>query len=148
MTPTAVSFLAYPSGVGYGANVACGDLDGDGTEEILTGPGPGPGLGAHVRAFHFNAGAPGSVSDAGVSFLAYPAGVDLGVHVEAVDLDNDGQAEIVTGPGPRAEFGAHVRAFDFAPGQPGGVSDTGVSFLAYPPGVGFGVSFNSGGVAP
>ncbi len=54
----------------------------------------------------------------------------------------------MTGPGPRPGFSAHVRAFAPAPGQPGGVSDTGVSFLAYPSGVGFGVSFNSGGLPP
>ncbi len=148
VTPLPVSFLAYPSGVGFGVNVAAGDLDEDGKAEILAGPGPGDGFGAHVRAFAFTPQQPGGVTDTGVSFLAYPPGVDFGVRVTTADLDADGKAEIVTGPGPRPFFGSHVRAFAFAPGQPGGVADTGVSFLAYQPGVGFGASFGSGSVVP
>ncbi len=68
-----LSFLAYPAGVGFGVKVACGDLDGDGKDEIITGPGPGDGLGAHVRAFSYDPTTE-QVQDTGVSFLAYPSG--------------------------------------------------------------------------
>ncbi len=129
---TGVSFLAYP--VGFGVNVAAGDLDGDGKAEIITGPGPGPSLGAHVRAFRVdtsNGIGRWSVVATEVSFLAYAPGVTFGVNVAAGDVDGDGRAEIITGPGPGTGLGAHVRAFRYAPGLPGGVADTGVSFLAY-----------------
>jgi chitodextrinase len=135
-----LSFLAYEAGVGFGVNVACGDLDGDGKAEIITGPGPGSGLGAHVRAFTYDPVSQ-KVLDTGISFLAYP--VMLGVNVAAGDLDGDGRAEIITGPGPGSGLGAHVRAFRVD--TSGGIgrwtaAPTEVSFLAYPPGIGFGVN--------
>jgi len=47
-----LSFLAYGGGLRYGAAVACGDIDGDGRAEILTGPAPTrlPGRGCAAGA--------------------------------------------------------------------------------------------------
>jgi FG-GAP repeat protein len=144
-SPLPVSFLAYPASVGFGVNVAAGDIDGDGRAEIITAPGPGPQFGAHVRAFRYAPDLEGGVAETEVSFLAYPSGVDMGARVAVTDIDGDGRAEIVTGPGPGAGFPAHVRAFRFAPLAPGGVVDAGLSFLAYPAPIGFGVNLTGAG---
>jgi len=108
----------------FGAGVACGDVTGGGVDEIITGAGPGEVFGPHVRGFREN-GSPLS----GVSFLAYGT-PRYGVNVTAGDIDRDGFDEIITGAGPGAMFGPHVRAFDYdgtSPVQP--ISD--VSFMAY-----------------
>ena len=47
---TAGQFFAYQKNFYGGVNVACGDLDGDGIDEIITGAGPGGG--PHVRVFN------------------------------------------------------------------------------------------------
>lgn len=116
-------FTAYGS-PHYGVLVSCGDLDGDGMDEILTGPGPGRIYGPHVRGFEGD-GTP----LAGLSFMAYGT-LRYGVNVCAGDIDGDGFAEIVTGAGPGAVFGPHVRAFDYD-GTPGVAAVPDVSYFAY-----------------
>jgi len=110
----------------YGANVAAGDLDGDGDAEVLTGPGPGELFGPQVRAFEQC----GAQMEAGrVNFMAYGT-PRFGVNVSAGDLDGDGVDEMITGAGPGAVFGPHVRGFGYAHGS--GVEPLpGVSFFAY-----------------
>ncbi len=44
-------FTAYDSSHNYGVNVSTGDVDGDGTDEIITGLGPGPQNESLVKAF-------------------------------------------------------------------------------------------------
>lgn len=120
-----VNFPAYGT-VRWGATVACGDLDGDGVDEIVSGAGPGPGLGPHVRGWSTGGGHVSPLP--GISFMGYGS-LNHGVRVACGDLDGDGKDEIVTGPGPGALLGAHVRAWDTGPA---GVSQMpGISFLAY-----------------
>ncbi len=107
----------------YGVNVAAADVDGDGYDEILSGPGPGAVFGPHVRAFEADAS-----PLPGLSFMAYGTN-KFGVLVAGGDLDGDGRDEIVTGAGPGAVFGPHVRGFSYD-----GSSVTpvpGVSYFAY-----------------
>jgi hypothetical protein len=108
----------------YGANVCCGDVNGDEYDEILVGAGPGEVFGAHVRGFEID-GDP----IAGLSFFAYGTH-RFGVNVATGDIDGDGYDEIITGAGPGAVFGPHVRAFDYD-GTPGVVPVPGVSYFAY-----------------
>ena len=106
---TKVNFYAYGT-LRFGLNPGSGDLDGDGLDEILTGPGPGAVFGPHARAFDYD----GTILAAlpKVSFYAYGT-LKYGAHVVAGDVEEDGFDEILTGPGPGSIFGPQARGFDF-----------------------------------
>jgi len=127
---TYLSFMAYGTHK-WGVNVAAGDIDNEWGEEIITGPGPGAVFGPHVRAFH-DGGGTGAFPVEGVNFMAYGTH-KWGVNVAAGDIDGDGWAEIVTGAGPGAVFGPHVRGWNYIfNGNPKRVDPIpGVSFMAY-----------------
>ncbi len=80
-------FFAYDPGFRGGVNVATGDLDGNGTDEIITGPGVGGG--PHIKTFSND----GTLLDPG--FFAYDEDARGGVEVTAADIDGDGQDEII-----------------------------------------------------
>jgi len=122
-----VSFFAYGT-LKYGVNAAAGDLDGDGAEEIVTGAGPGAVFGPHVRAFRYSASPAGTTPISGVSFFAYGT-LKYGVNVAAGDVDGDGFDEIITGAGPGAVFGPHVRGWNVDGGTAAAIP--GLSYLAY-----------------
>src|SRR5262249_48163092 len=96
------SFFAYDVGFDGGVFGACGDVNGDGHADIVTGAGPGAG--PHVKVFD---GASGTEVQ---SFFAYDPGFTGGVSVACGDVNGDGHADIVTGAGPGA--GPHVKVFD------------------------------------
>ncbi len=120
-----VSFLAYGTHR-WGVNVACGDIDGDGFDEIVTGAGPGDVFGPHVRGWNVDGGTASPMP--GVSFLAYGT-PRWGVNVACGDIDGDGIDEIVTGPGPSEVFGAHVRGWNCDGGSVASIP--GVNFFAF-----------------
>ncbi len=103
-------FRPFPKRLKIGTHVAVGDLDGDGTGEIVVGAGQGGG--PQVMLYDRAGRRTGS-------FFAYHKRFRGGVSVAAGDLDQDGKAEIITGPGRGG--GPHVRIFtrfgkDAAPG--------------------------------
>jgi len=134
-----VSYFAYGTPK-WGVNVAAGDIDGDGYEEIVTGAGPGDVYGPHVRGWNVDGGAVTAMP--GVSYLAY--GTDkFGVNVTCGDVDGDGIEEIVTGPGPGIVFGAHVRGWNYDGAALEVIS--GIDFFAWPyAGVRFGARVFAG----
>ncbi len=81
--PYAATFLG-------GLYVSVGDVDGDGSGEIVTGTGAGGG--PHVRVFT-------GVGEVQGQFFAYDSTARHGVRVAVVDTDRDGIGEIVTTPG-------------------------------------------------
>ena len=83
-------FLAYDPAFQGGVSVAIADVTGDNAPEIITGAGPGGG--PDVRVYTLDGTFLGN-------FWAYDPGFGGGVSVAAADLDGDGKAEIVTGPG-------------------------------------------------
>jgi fibronectin-binding autotransporter adhesin len=103
------SYFAYGT-LKWGVNVACGDLDGDGYDEIVTGAGPGAVFGPHVRGWNVDNAAAQPIQS--VSFFAYGT-LRYGVNVACGDIDGDGRDEILTGPGPSSRFGAHVRGWRY-----------------------------------
>jgi hypothetical protein len=79
-------FQAYPSGFRGGVRLAMGDIDGDGTEEIITGAGPGGG--PQVRIFDLE----GHVKN---QFFAFEPGDRHGIFVATGDINADGVDEIL-----------------------------------------------------
>jgi hypothetical protein len=98
------NFLAYDPGFVGGLFAACGDLDGDGTPELVLGVDAGGG--PHVRTFKYTPGTPGNVS-AFVDFFAYDPGFRGGIRVAAGNVDGSDRASLITGAGPGG--GPHVR---------------------------------------
>jgi hypothetical protein len=117
------SLLAYPANFEGGVRVATGDVNGDGTADILTGAGPGGG--PHIKVFDGNSSAEIR------SFFAYTPSFQGGVFVAAGDVDGDTFADIVTGAGAgggphvkvfSGQTGSELRSFDaFSPTFTGGV---------------------------
>jgi hypothetical protein len=95
------SFFAYDAAFSGGVQVATGDVNGDGIDDIITGAGPGGG--PHVKVF---SGANLALLD---SFFAYGSNFTGGVFVAAGDVNRDGFTDIVTGAGPSG--GPHVEVF-------------------------------------
>jgi RHS repeat-associated protein len=80
---------AYPTSMTGGVRVAVGDVNGDGTPDIISGPGKGGG--SLVKVF---SGVNGRLLQ---SFNAYAPGQTDGVFVAAGDVNGDGRADIITG---------------------------------------------------
>jgi hypothetical protein len=133
----------------YGANIAAGDIDGDGIAEVIVGAGPDPKNRAAVKIFK------GNGTPTGIEFTAYPysnkdsdddknnkgkgENYRYGVYVAAGDLDGDGIAEIITGPGSGPQNPPWVKVF-----KSDGTEITG--FLAYPDETKYGVKVSVGNV--
>jgi hypothetical protein len=96
-------FYAYNPAFTGGVRVAVGDVNGDGTPDIITGTGPGGA--PHVEVFN---GATGKILD---SFNALAANFRGGIYVGAGDYNLDGKADIIVGAGAG---GPEVRVFNGA----------------------------------
>jgi len=113
-----------------GARVAIGDVNGDGRPDLIVAPGAGstPTIAVYSGV---NGGSLGS-------FLAFPSGFTGGVYVAAGDVNGDGYADIVVGPG--ATGAPNVKVFS---GRDGSVLH---SFFAYAIGFTGGVRVAAGDV--
>ena len=94
------SFFAYDKNFRGGVSVALADLDGDGQDEIITGPGKGDKSG--IKIFSLN----GKLKN---TFLAYDSKFSGGVNVAAGDVNGDGAIEIITVP--VSAGGPQIRVF-------------------------------------
>ncbi len=79
-------FFAYDQKFKGGVYVAVGDVNGDGAQDIVTGPGFGGG--PHVRVFEGH----GRILN---QFFAFDASKRGGVRVSVGDIDSDGKNEIL-----------------------------------------------------
>jgi hypothetical protein len=112
-------------------NVAAGDIDSDGVDEIITGAGPGGG--PQVRIF----AAGGKVKG---QFFAYDSGFRGGVRVAAgnvYDLSREIADQIITAPGAGAA--SQIKIFDNRLKIIGG-------FIAYTPTFRGGLSLSVGDI--
>ena len=95
-------FVAFESTFLGGVRVATGDVNGDGTDDIIVAAGNGGA--ARIRIMN------GVNGEQIANFYAYDVSFRGGAYVAAGDLNGDGKAEIITGAG--AGGGPHVRVFD------------------------------------
>lgn len=107
----------------YGVNVASGDVNGDGIDEIITGAGPGPQNPAEVHVFDRDGN-----KLTGLSLTAY--GYKYGVNVASADFDGDGIDEIITGAGPGPQNPAEVKVFVYDLSEMTFI-DSGIDLLAH-----------------
>jgi hypothetical protein len=124
-TSTNVEFIANE--YRYGVNVASGDIDGDGIDEIITAPGPSSVNPSVVNIFD-STGIP--LSNLSVTAYEY----NYGANVASADFDGDGYYEVVTGANSSSEgdseIPAYVKIFVYDPaGQ--ALIDSGINLLAY-----------------
>jgi uncharacterized protein (TIGR03118 family) len=95
-------FMAFDQSFRGGVNVATGDVDGDGFDDIIVGADAGGG--PHVKVF---SGADNSVLQ---SFMAFDLAFTGGVRVAAGDINFDGLTDVITAAGVGG--GPQVKAFD------------------------------------
>lgn len=97
------SFFAYDESFRGGIDVATGDTNGDGKDEIITAAGEGGG--PHIRIFNQQGNVQGE-------FFAYGEAFRGGVRIATADLNGNGKAAIITVPASEAK--AKVRIFNAA----------------------------------
>lgn len=103
------SFFPYTTTFRGGVYVACGDVDGDGVPDLITGADAGGW--PHVRVFHLAPGSPGGVVPVR-EFLAFAQAFTGGVRVAAGNVDGSDRASIIVGAGPGGS--PQVRVFKLA----------------------------------
>jgi len=94
-------FFAYDQRFAGGVNVASGDVDGDGVDEIITGAGPGGG--PHVRVLT-------RTGWEKLEFYAFNKEFTGGVKVAAGNITGNERDELIVGVASRAS--SYVRVFD------------------------------------
>jgi len=95
------SFLAYDEAFRGGITIASCDIDGNGTNDIITGTQYGGG--PHIRAFD------GYGTPLPINFFAYDEDFRGGIEIACGDVNNDGMNEIITVPASGG--GPHVKVF-------------------------------------
>ena len=105
----------------YGAYVAVGDIDADGSAEIIAGAGDGPNNPATVRIYG---------TDRKMKLEFVPFGTMGGVRVAAADLNGDGKAELIAATAGGTETVSKVAVYEYDASSVTMVP-TGIEFAAF-----------------
>lgn len=94
-----LNFFAYSSSLRMGIQALTGDVDGDGTNEIIVAAGAGGG--PQIRIFNLSGEVIGQ-------FMAFPSHIRTGMNLALADVDGDGSDEIIAttmaGAGPQVRI--------------------------------------------
>jgi hypothetical protein len=101
------SWFGYSTDYRGGVFIAVGDVNGDGADDLITGPSAGGG--PHIKVYD------GKTNNVIFEFMAYDPSFLGGVSVALADVNEDGRLDIVTGAGKGG--GPHVSAFDALNGR-------------------------------
>ena len=121
-----VAFQAHENG--FGVNVAAGDINNDGIDEIITAPGPGPENPAEIRIFDHT----GRPFDQ-LTTMVFP--YLYGANIASGDINCDGYDEVIVGTGIYEGNPSEVRVFVHDPEQEKLV-DSGIHLNAFESGGG------------
>ena len=105
-----LDFMAFAQS-GYGVRVRGGDMDGDGTAEIVCAPGPGPNHVTDFVGFRFT----GSQTVPLANFSVPPFSSFYGGRMTVADYDADQLANLVAAPGPDPAATSAMRSFTYTP---------------------------------
>jgi hypothetical protein len=127
MTGMLADFVAFPAAFTGGVYVACGDVTGDGLDEIIVSAGWAGGSTVGVFGFDPDAAGGASLMFQFTTFTPAPLG---GVRVAAGDVDDDGIDEVIVG---RGSGEARVHVYKVVPTIVGGFgAQLFLNFLAFP----------------
>ena len=146
--PDGASMVAewFPYGLGYniGANVAVGDVNGDGYADVVTGATAGnPDVrvysGRDIATHAFNPNGSSMMAQ----FFAYGLNFNVGAYVAVGDVSGDGYGDVITGastgnPDVHVYDGRAIANHTFNGSHPEANQTT--QFFAYDTGIGMGVS--------
>ncbi len=120
-TATGLEFTAHA--YGYGVNVAAGDINNDGMDEMITAPGPGTDNPAEIRIYDRD-------GYELINLRTTANQYSYGANVASGDFNGDGKYEVLVGAGSGAGNPAEVKvyAYDQINNE---LADSGITLTAY-----------------
>jgi sugar lactone lactonase YvrE len=120
-TESGAAFQAHENT--YGVNVAAGDINNDGIDEIITAPGPGPDNPAEISIFYQTGRQFPHLTTTVFPYL-------YGANIASGDINGDGYDEIIVGTGTYGGNPSELRVYVHDPEQ-GKLVDSGINLIAY-----------------
>jgi hypothetical protein len=87
----------------WGINVSSGDVNGDGLDEVITGPGPAWYAKGDLRILS---------NDWELIYATFLFESGYGMNVGSGDIDGDGIDEVIAAPGPGPDYPPTIKVFD------------------------------------
>jgi len=110
MKDSGINLHAYDGG--YGVKVAAGDVDGDGTPELITVPGSGEYNRGKIKIWDVDTtGIGGWTAYLSEEFIVQSS-YGISINIATGDVNGDGNYEIITGEGPHRKARDEIKIYD------------------------------------